>query len=396
MIRLKDILRHRDLRLFLIASACLGIATGIDSSFFNNYLSDMFRITVSQRTLLEIPREFPGFMVVFVSGLLISRGSVRTAAIANVLASLGSLGLGLFSPQFSIMVAWMTVYSLGQHLYMPMSSSVSMSLAREGQIGKVLGMVNAYNTAAYLVTAIAVAGVTQLTKLPYEAAFALSSISYLGAALSIFMMTPQRPAKSKKAIVLKREYSLFYILSILFGARKQIFITFGPWVLIKVFNQGVSTFAIISFLTAFTGIFFKPFVGSLIDRMGERFVLIGEAILLVVVCFGYAIAEFAFGKGQFALVVIGACYVADQLLASCSMARSVYVKKIAHHEDDISPTLAMGTTIDHIASMAIPALGNIVWITYGYQYVFVVGMAVAFLNIAFARQMKPHIAYATT
>ncbi|HZW82145.1 MAG TPA: hypothetical protein VFF14_01830, partial [Candidatus Deferrimicrobium sp.] len=85
-------MKKRQFILFLLASGMLGITQSVDSSVFNNFLSDVYHITVFQRTQLEIPREFPGFAVVFVTGLLFLFGDVRTAAIANLLGAVGIFG----------------------------------------------------------------------------------------------------------------------------------------------------------------------------------------------------------------------------------------------------------------------------------------------------------------
>ena len=105
-------LGKRDFVLFLLASAVLGISHSIDISFFNNFLNDSYHVTISQRTFLEIPREFPGFAVVFMTGLLFSLGDVRTAAIANLLGGLGALGLAFWSPEYLPMIGWLTILSL--------------------------------------------------------------------------------------------------------------------------------------------------------------------------------------------------------------------------------------------------------------------------------------------
>jgi predicted MFS family arabinose efflux permease len=201
-------------------------------------------------------------------------------------------------------------------------------------------------------------------------------------------MTPHKERNAGKRFFVKKEYTLFYWLSILYGARKQIFITFGPWVLIKVFNQGVTTFAMLGFIIAGIGIFFKPYVGALIDKRGERFVLASEAILLIVVCMGYALAG-NLGLGiENALYITAACYILDQLLTAAGMARSTYLKKIAVEASDVSPTLSMGISMDHVVSMVVPWLGGLVWNVFGYEMVFVLGALIAVTNLFITRYIK--------
>jgi len=381
-------LKQRDLILFLIASAFLGISQSIDSSVFNNFLHDTFHITVSQRTILEFPREFPGFMVVFVSGALLALGDVRIAAVANVLAAIGMMGLGYLSKDFGIMMIWMTVYSMGQHLFLPVSNSIGMNLADKNNMGKILGRINGVNTAAFLLTSLGTAFVFRFVKVSYPMAYTVGALSFLCSAILIFNMTPHKAKKLGKRLFIRREYKLFYWLSILYGARKQIFITFGPWVLIKVFNQGVTTFAILGFVVAGIGIFFKPIVGTLIDKKGERFVLAAEAILLIAVCMGYALAGNLGFQIETALYITAACYILDQLLTAAGMARSTYLKKIAVNPEEVSPTLSMGISMDHVVAMTVPWLGGLVWNAFGYETVFVLGALIAIANLFITRYIR--------
>jgi len=289
------------------------------------------------------------------------------------------------------MIGWLTVYSMGQHLFMPMSNSIGMNLAADGRMGKRLGQINSVNTAVFLVTSLITAFLFKFIKIDYHLAFSFSAAAFFLAAVLILNMTPHSGKRIGKRFILRKEYNVFYGLNILFGARKQIFITFGPWVLIKIFGQGVATFAILSFIIAGLGILFKPLIGYLIDSVGERFILAGEAVSLIFICLGYAFTEGLlanFGLGRIALYVICALFVLDQILASVSMARATYLRKIALNTEDVSPTLSMGMTLDHMVSMFVPWLGGFVWTVLGYEYVFICGAAIATLNLLLTTRMK--------
>lgn len=386
-------MKKRDFTLFLLASAFLGITQSIDNSFFNNFLNDTFQLTISQRTLLEIPREFPGFAVVFVSTILLFLGDVRVAAVANVLAAFGMIGMGFFSSELKVMVLWLLMYSMGQHLFMPISNSIAMNLADQANMGKILGRINAANTLVFLIANLTFAFIFKNIQVNYRGVYLISAVAFLGVAFLLMGMTPHTPKNKPKGfkLVLKKEYTLFYWLNILFGARKQIFITFAPWVLIKVFAQGVSTFALLGFIIAGLSIFFKPFVGYLIDKIGERFVLAGEAVILIFVSLGYAFSKSFFegiGKGEFTLYAIFACFILDQMLMAAGMARATYLKKIAVVPEDVSPTLSMGTTMDHVLSMIVPFVGGFIWLKFGYEYVFLGGAVIAVINLLATSRIK--------
>lgn len=380
-------MKKRDFTLFLISGAFVGISQSIDSSTLNNFLNDVFHVTVSQRTLMEFPREFPGVMVVFLLGALIFLGDVGIAFVANMLAAIGMLAIGCLSNSLGITMLWMMVYSMGQHLFMPVQNSIGMKLAEEGDVGKLLGKLNGLNTAAFLATSILTAFALRYVKINYSVIFAIGASAYLISAILIFKMTPYKSSKTVKRLFIKKEYKLFYYLSVVNGARKQVFLTFGPWVLIKIFNQGVSTFALLGFLIAGVGVFFKPYVGYLIDNMGEKLVLTSEAVILALVCIGYAFAKSIPGGKIFpdiALYITCGCFVIDQLLTAASMARATYLKKIALDSEDISPTLSMGLSMDHIVSTFIPWVGSLIWNAFGYEYVFIAGAGIALINFMLA------------
>ena len=129
----------RELLLFATAALALGMGFSMIDSTFNNFLEFKFQLTGFQRSFLEFPRELPGFLVVFVSAALWFLCSRRLGVVAMLLGAVGSLLLGFASTSYGMMVPWLFILSLGQHLYMPIASTIGMELAQEGQDGRRLG-----------------------------------------------------------------------------------------------------------------------------------------------------------------------------------------------------------------------------------------------------------------
>lgn len=372
--------QKRDFFLFILAGAFLGLYAGLYEPSFNNYLNDVFHISEVARGGLEFPRELPGFLVVFTTGLLLFLPDVRIAVVANLVLALGLLGLGFLSPGFTWVVVWMMVWSVGAHLYMPLEASIGVSLAKPGEEGKRLGQLGSAKTAASLVGFLLVWLGFHYFHIDYSLLFGLAGLCAVAAAVCLLLMTP-RPSKNKRPkLLFKRKYLLFYWLNVLFGARKQVFLTFAPWVLIKIFDQHVTTFAALGLVCTVTGIPFRALLGKAIDKFGERAVICTESLLLVLICLGYGFAN-NLGLGSLAIWLVFLCYVGDQLLFACNMARATYLNKIADSPDDLTPTLSMGLTIDHAVSMTIPFFGGLVWMKLGYQYVFLGAAVIALLNL---------------
>lgn len=377
----------RELKLFAAASLIMGMAYSFIDVTLNNFLNDRFALTGFQRSFLEFPRETPGFLVVFVSALLWFLCNRRLGGFALLLGALGSLLIGFASPTYGIMVGWLFIYSMGQHLFIPISATIGMELAAEGKTGRRLGQLNAVRNLATIAGSFFVFLGFRYLSFTYQHTFALASIGLVIAALLLFSMQRQQPVRAGVYLKLHKEYRLYYLLATLYGSRKQIFFTFAPWVIVTVFHQPTQTLATLMTISGVIGILFQPVLGWATDKLGERFVLSAEAVLLVFVCFGYGFGELIFPKGV-AFYVICACYLLDQMCMSVNMARSTYMKKIAMRPGDVQPALTTSVTIDHIFSIAIALIGGSIWSAFGYQYVFLLGMLIAALNFAAALRIR--------
>ena len=376
--------------LFLLVGVFLGLGQSVDGSTMNNFLKDRFDMMILQRSALELPRELPGFLVFIIVGSLYSLGDVRIAAIANMLAAAGMLLLGFIPPVYSFAVICIFIYSSGQHIYMPLSNSIAMNFANDGRLGRKLGQVSAANTAALVFGSAVLFLIFRYVKVSYTVTFTCGAIAFLLASVLLLFMKSHKRRQTKKRFVFKKEYRLFYILSVLYGARKQIFVTFGPWVLIDIYGQKVTTMTLLFFIISVVSIAFKPLLGYMIDRIGEKKVLGFEAFTLFFVCLGYSTADLLLPY-QGAVILICICYVLDQLSSAVAMARATYLRKIAVNEDEVSSTLSLGISIDHIMSMSLPVIGGLVWYSSGsngYKYVFLGGAVIAIANYIVTRYIK--------
>jgi predicted MFS family arabinose efflux permease len=380
----------RELMLFAAASMMMGIAYSVYDSTFNNFINDSFALTGFQRALLELPRELPGFLVVFVSALLWFLCSRRLGAFALVLGVVGVLLIGYTSSTYAIMMVCLFIYSMGQHLFMPLATSIGMELAHEGQVGRRLGQLNALRNFATILGSFLVFIGFRFLGFQFQHSFLLTAVGLGLAALFMFLMKPDAPKKPKAFLQLHKEYRLYYMLNIISGSRKQIFITFAPWVIVTIFKQPTQTIATLLTIGGVIGIMFQPVLGRAIDRFGERLILQIEAAVLVVVCLGYGFSKFLFVESTAFLFICG-FYLLDQMLMSVNMARSMYMKKIALKEDHIQPALTAGVTIDHIFSLSIALLGGAIWSLFGFQYVFLIGVVIAVFGYLAASRIQPHI-----
>lgn len=367
---------------------CYGVSIGISMSMFNNFLNDTYHLSAQARGNLEFPRELPGFLTVAVAGSLFFLTDKWKAALAAVIAAAGQILTANSGDSFTLMVFFLMLWSIGDHLYFPMKAALILDCAKEHNRGRLLGSVGSMEVVGIIAGGLLsrfLAGYT-VHYFPY---FAISSVTTLLAGI-VFTLLPRSEQKTgkKMQLLFRKEYRLYYILEMLYGARKQIFLTFGPWVLIKTFNQGVETFAILTVLGHALAFFTRPSAGWLIDKLGERFVLMMDGSLLILVCLGYAFANhlpIAALCLPFALL----CYLLDQTLFYIDIARVSYLSKTVIQKSDLSPSLTAGVSVNHIASMTIPFFAGHLWSTLGPEFLFAAA-AVFAISIVFAAS-KVHI-----
>ncbi len=380
----------KDLLIFLIISILLGITQAVDSSSMANRLHDL-GFDVMKRSILETPRELPGLLTVVMFGMLNALGDIRIAALANMLGGVGLLLFGNTTQgSYGIIVMFLVVYSVGQHLYLPLQSSLAMSFAKGENFGKRLGQVQGLGSLSVIIASAVLYLLYKIFDIPSQWAFTAGALAMFLSGVLFLFINENHIEKQKQRFVFRKEYRLYYILCIINGARKQITITFVPWLIIDIFDQPVSTMTLLFFIVCTVNIFFKPWLGGIIDTFGSKFALQAEAVLMAVACVGFAFSKTLFSP-DIAFIIASSCYVLDNLLLSASMARAAYVRKIAITQNDVSKTLSMGQSIDHIISMFIPLLAGYIWYTNGatgYIYVFLGGILLAVLNFVAASRLK--------
>jgi hypothetical protein len=377
----------RNFLLFLLATGFIGIAQSVDGATLTNYLKENLGMMILERSALEFPRELPGLLIVIIIGLMSSLGDVRIAAVANILAGIGMFLLGIIPSDYSLVVLTIFVYNMGTHIYLPISNSIGMNFAKANDMGRKLGRISAVNTITLVFSSAVLWLLFKFVHISFTMSFMIGAVAFFAAAVCLMFVRPIESEKKGKRFIFKKEYGLYYWLSILFGARKQIFLTFGPWVLVDVFHQHVTTMTMLFFVISVTGIFVKPWLGQLIDNRGEKYILTREALLFFFVCLGYAFATDLFST-DLALGVICICYILDQSMSSVSMARATYMKRLALVPEDVSPSLSLGTSLDHISTMFLPIIGGLVWYNSGpngYKYVFLGGAIIAIFNLVSAQ-----------
>jgi len=380
-------LRH-EIKIALMATLFFGAASGIFTTTLNNYLAEVHRLDAGARGWLEFPRELPGFLIIFVAGALLTLlRETQMAVLAMLLSCLGALGMGFLSPGTALLILWIMVWSMGDHIIFTVEGVIGLKLARDGSEGRRLGQ---FGGARNFGTIAGVGTIFLLAEFLGDR-FSLFYVIAAGCALTAgflyLKLKVGRGDTPSKRMVFKRKYKLFYMISALFGIRKQIFLVFGGWLLVAIHGVEVSTIALLYFISATLGVVFRPLMGEVIDWLGERFVLSADELMLLIICMCYAFASDIL-SAPYDLYLLYAAYVFDSTLFALRVARTTYLKKIADDPTDITPTISMGITIDHAVAMLLPILSGYIWEAYGFRWVFILAGAIALAGYFVCLQIR--------
>jgi hypothetical protein len=375
--------RSRGLFFVGLASACIGVALTLQIGLNNNFLVAEIGITGFQAGLLEGVRETCGIAAL---GVFVVIAGMVEPLIAALFLALVAVGLGSYSlaPTYSWVMILSVTWSLGFHVWAPLPNSMTLALAEPGRAGARLGRVGAagaLGSAAGLLLALALT----LLKVRIRPLYVIAGGSALLAAAACLFI-PRGIKTPGPSFVIRKRYARYYALNFLEGWRKQIAICFGGFLLVKLHGALLVEILVLSAMIQGIGYFAAPRVGKLIDRLGERKILVFYYVMVTAMFLGYA-----FIRSKYVLYGI---YVLDNATFVFKTGLTTYVNRIAPKSEHL-PTLAMGVAANHVASVAMPFLGGILWTTLGYQWAFLVGIPAAAASIAIVWKMPRGIAPAT-
>jgi predicted MFS family arabinose efflux permease len=390
----------RGMLILAAISAFVGIYQGFSEAILANYFFEAYHVSAEQRGFIELPRELPGVLSLFVISALSFLRDIRTAIIAQIFGAVGMMVLGLFHPTFGVMLVFLFVYSLGLHMYIPLGDSIPLSMSQPTTFGRTLGRLNSMKMAAMMLAGVATflgfrSGVFAFGVPVLAFVICAASFAVVGVLLFWLYRTVGDRGQSKDAskLVWKKAYIRYYVICALYGGRKQIMIVFSPWLLIELLGFRADTMSILAVIGAFIGVFFIPAIGKMIDLIGVRKVMMFEAgaFIAVYVAYGFLakqISESSIAVIGLALVLVFALIIIDKMAQQFYIARSIYMKAIAVVPEDVTPSLSTGMAIDHVLAIIGSFACGVVWDRLGPEYVFLIAGILSFANMIVAAGIK--------
>ncbi|MDR1950250.1 MAG: MFS transporter [Spirochaetaceae bacterium] len=382
---------------FLSVLALSGISYGLYRGIQDNYLAELVHITAFERGIVEFFREIPGLLVVLILAWMYRFSESRIFKIGIICMAAGLAGLLISGTGKFIVVLFMVIFSTGEHIIMPVKSTISLDLAKRDQGGASLGITNAISnigniTGFIIVTSLFFVfsrlGFSRTDIIRFKAVYVAALILMAGAVFTALALRESTIKVQRRRFYFAKKFVKFYMLEIFYGARKQIFITFAPYVLILQYGADTSIISILLAVCAFFGIILSPLMGRLIDKVGYRIIMVTDTLILIVVCILYGFAHRIFPP-HIAYVVVCVNYVLDSIISIASMASNVYVQDIASSQEEITATLSTGISVNHVISILIALMGGWIWKVTGIEVLFSLSAFLGLLNTLYAATIKP-------
>ena len=359
--------------LVMAGAVPLGFATW--NALLNNFVIERAGFTGAEIGILQSLREVPGFMAFAAVFILILMREQTLALASLLLLGIGTAMTGWF-PSVIGLYCTTVLMSLGYHYYATMQKSLVLQWTPLDKTPEMLGRVIAVGSATSIVTFGIVWLAFDFAALDFHWVYMIGGGMTALAALVCWIVYPRFTVgvEQHRHLVFRRRYWLFYLLSFMGGARRQIFIVFAGFLMVEKFGFEVIDITLLFLLNATINMWLAPRVGRLVARWGERRALIFEYIGLIGVFIGYALVENA--------TLAGGLYVLDHLFFALALAINSYFQKIADPAD-IASTAGVSFSIDHTAAVTVPVVLGFLWLT-SPAMVFLAGSAMAAFSLLLA------------
>lgn len=381
---------ERNYLIFLISILLFAIGASMFRGVLDNYLAGELEVSRSGRGFVEFFREMPGLLLFLIIALFYRMPEHHILRIGFFIALLGMTGFMLFGSSLVPAIALLTLYSAGQHILMPVRQSFAVHSAPPGGEGAALGIMRSIESIGQVVGFLLVPLIfaTVIVRSGYIVTMAGVVILITAALLTSFLIKRESAGHVKRQrLYFRRKYMTYYILQNFYGARKQVFLTFGPYVLILKYGATPTIIASLLGLCAVLNIVGSPIIGRIIDKAGFKAVMVGDTVILFFICLLYGFAHRIFPFDT-AYIVTCCVFVADSLISHASMAASVYVKYLSDTREEMTATLTTGISLDHLISIFIAMAGGMIWEFFGIELLFILAALMAVMNSLIALTIK--------
>ena len=361
--------------LFLLAAAN-ALAFAAWQALLNNFAVEQAAFDGAQIGVLHSAREIPGLLAFTAVWVLLLITQQRFALLSLAVLGLGTAATGLF-PSFWGLIATTVIMSVGFHYLETLQTSLTLQWVPKAETAVTLGRLTATRSGVTLTSLALLYVLLWVLELDYAWLYGGAGLVAALAALWAHMRYPlfEEDTPQRKELILRTRYWLYYVLTFLSGARRQIFVVFAGFLLVEKFGVEIETVVLLFLVNAALTTWLAPRIGAFIGRVGERAALTLEYSGLAIVFTAYAFVDTLW-------IAIG-LYLVDHVFFAMAIAIKTYFQKIADPRD-IASTAGISFTINHIAAVVLPIALGALWLD-SPATVFICGASLALLSLICAQ-----------
>ena len=347
------------------------------TTLFNNFAVDVAGLSGDHVGFIQSVREIPGFLALLAIFIIRLIKEHRLSALSILFLGAGLALTGLF-PSFIGLTLTTLLMSFGFHYFETTNMSLTLQYFKETESPWVFGKLRSLAAASSIGIGLTI--FLTASFLNFLHLYLIVGVTIMAVAVWGFI---QNPASSdivpqRKKMIFRGKYWLYYFLTFMAGARRQLFIAFSVLLMVQKFKYSVQEVTILFVINNTINYFLSPIIGKAIIRFGERKVLSIEYFSLIFIFVGYALTQ--------SKLIVAALYILDHIFFNFAIAIRTYFQKVGDPKD-IAPTMAVGFTINHIAAVFLPAIGGLLWVV-DYRIPFISGSAMALISLLAVQKIK--------
>lgn len=342
-------------------------------ALLNNFTIEQVGFAWKDMGLAQSIREIPGFLA-FTA--IFWFAVMREQTLAYV--SLVVLGLGIavtgYLPTLTGVLITTFIMSVGFHYFETVNQSLQLQLLPKGSAARYMGRISSAGAAAQVLAYGGLAVVWWIGWRDYAVLYLVVGVACVALTAIALTAFPRfdGPVPQRKEFVLRQRYWLYYMMTFMSGARRQLFMAFGGFLLVKVFNYTLSDIALLMLITALLNVVLAPYLGGVVARLGERRSIALENLVLIIVFASYAMTTSG--------LLAGILFVVDGVFFTLMLAQRTYFQKIGDPAD-MAATASVAFTINHIAAVVLPVVFGMIGMR-NPALIFWLGVAIATVSLA--------------
>lgn len=366
----------------LLISIIVPIAFSTWMALLNNFVIEKANFDGADIGLLQSVREVPGFLAFTAVFVLLFIREQRFMLVSLAMLTLGTALTGYFPTLYGLLFTTLLM-STGFHYFETLKQSLSLQWLSKEEAPEMLGKFISVGALASLFTYGAIWVSLEQLKLDFKTVYLMAG--GLGFVLILVMAFAFPQFKTKvpqnKKLIMRKRYWLYYALTFMSGARRQIFTVFAGFLMVEKFGYSAADITLLFLINYVFNFLFAKRIGRFIGVVGERKALMFEYVGLIFVFVGYGLVQTA----EWA----AALYVVDHLFFALALAIKTYFQKIADPAD-MASTAGVAFTINHIAAVVIPVTFGVIWLVSPASVFYIgAGMAAVSLLLSLNIPAKP-------